>query len=83
MAVVENVEEHLAEKAGVTLVEMTDEDRAEFEAAALEFTDGEAITEALEIIATAPGFDHIRRGEIERAGVTATVTSEFDYRRGW
>ena len=67
------MDEHLAEKAGVNLTDMTDEDEAEFGAAALEFTDGEAITEALEIIDTAPAFDDTSRSEIDRAGVTATV----------
>jgi hypothetical protein len=83
LATIESVDEHLAGKAGVNLTEMSDEDKAEFEAAALEFTDGEAINEALEIIGTAPAFDDVSVSEINRTGVTATVEREFEYRREW
>jgi len=40
---------------------------------ALEVTAGEAIDEALEIIHSAPGWDHIPVSEIDRAGVSASV----------
>lgn len=67
------VSEALFENNGGNLTDMTDEDKAEFDAFILDVTPRDAIDAALEIIATAPGFDAVPRDEVDCAGVTATV----------
>lgn len=70
---VENVGELLFEDQGGNLTEMSTEDKREFNEFVQTITPQQAIEEALEVIAVAPGFDDIPVSDVDAPDVKATV----------
>jgi hypothetical protein len=70
---VENIGELLFENQGGNLTEMSAEDKQEFNEFIQTITPQQAIEEALEVIAVAPGFDDIPVSDVDAPDVKATV----------
>jgi len=70
---VKNVGEFLFENKGGNLTEMSAEDKQEFNEFVQTITPQQAIEEALEVIAVAPGFDDIPVSDVDAPNVKATV----------
>jgi hypothetical protein len=72
------VGEMLFEDAGGNLVEMTAEDKQEYDAFIRGVAPEDAVEEALSVVAVAPAFDDIRRSQVAPANDHVNVSVEYD-----